>query len=221
VAISNVGNITADTSRIDIEIFVRPADAADDSEDILLWTGRPPVPGPHSTDAGRLPKIGLPPDMDLGEYVIGLKVDTSNEVEESNEDNNTALTTESIEVVDPYIDLIVASVSLKVPDYVTLGTQTKLGVTVRNVGPLRAEAVFDIEIFAVHVGGTYVGIKTYRVACPPYSRTFTFEISWPSDMIPGYYFLGVKVDSSDEVEELREDNNTALIPEPILYIRLP
>ena len=213
--LGNIGNITVDT-RMDVDIFARPAGAADDSQDVLVETLNCRVLPPHRVIEDTI-TIGLPPGMTAGRYIFGVKVDSSNKVDESNEDNNTALTEESITVVEPYADLI-AGVWFRgqVPSPVVPGTPIELVVAVRNIGELKIVEKVDVEIFARPAGAvddSYdVLVKTYSCYVPPPRRTDrSVEIVfWPSGMVAGEYHLGVKVDSSNKVEEYRENNNTGL-----------
>lgn len=102
IIVTNIGTAaTAHKQVIDIEIYLRPCDAIDDSQDISVTTlidlsiGKL-RPGKSKRFNDR---VFLPGVLEGGEYRLVAKVDSSNSVEESNEVNNAAVTTECFEIV--------------------------------------------------------------------------------------------------------------------------
>jgi beta-lactam-binding protein with PASTA domain len=102
IIVTNGGGAATEHGQLmDIEVCVRPCGALDDSQDTLIIT---------LTDkrvsrlrVGRSKKYGaravLPAGLDAGEYCLVAKIDCSDDVDESNEDNNTAVSS-CFEIVD-------------------------------------------------------------------------------------------------------------------------
>jgi hypothetical protein len=94
IVVTNIGSVAAARGQvIDIEVCVRPCGASDDSQDVLMMTLTDKSVSRLRT--GRSKKFGakatLPAGLDAGEYRLVAKVDSSSDVDESDESNNSAV----------------------------------------------------------------------------------------------------------------------------------
>lgn len=165
------------------------------------------------------------PALTYGTFRLGAYVDSSDEVDESDEGNNTDLTTNW--VLKIYSGGIVLLPDLRGEfrkiSFHGHGTKVRTELDVINSGlvsTLRKQSI-DIGIY-LRPCGAEDGTDDYFVRTfvdqsvsslkTGNSKTFRFSFDMPSSGLlePGEYKFVAKIDLSDVVEELDEDNNEAI-----------
>jgi hypothetical protein len=100
--VTNAGSAAVSSGkRVDIEIYARPADAAGSSQDTLLETLNNQSIGGLAAGSSKQfnATVYLPNSLASGEYVFVVCADTTDNVPESDETNNSAVTDDSIRVI--------------------------------------------------------------------------------------------------------------------------
>ena len=106
VSVTNSG--TADAkAKIDIEVLASPSGTADDTNNVSLTTiaNKAINLKPGASKEFRA-NVKLPDSLLAGQNCILVKLDESNTVTESDENNNIVVSVESTIVADPFIDLV-------------------------------------------------------------------------------------------------------------------
>ncbi len=235
VVVTNTGNLPLPkdaTARL--EILARPAGLGDDpSADVVVYTDNElklarlgperskklnlPVrlpAGLAEPDPGEIPPLAV---GDGADFVFVAKITPSDDVNESDDTDNEALS-DPIHVIEGNPDLAVEIAdAIKAPtDVVTGNGKTyRIPLIVSNLGNLATDnkATVSIKILARPTGeGDDVvvtelsEVRLGRIA-PGRSRNLNVLAEFPSDLLDGTYELIVKIDSSDEIAELDEENN--------------
>ncbi len=76
--------------------------------------------------------------------------------------------------------------------------QQEIAVTLYLSKDMRINPLMDIPVGGHGVAGLKASQQVTRVT----------KVDIPSDIVPGFYYLGAMVDSEDVVMELNENNNT-------------
>lgn len=225
IEVANLGNVATDKSQlIDIAFVARPTDAIDDSQDVTLAVL-------DDTKAGNLApgkpkkfkaKFEVPANLPEGDYRIVAIVDAGNDLVETNESNNTDVSDSVHTVEQPNIDLAVALGDIDLPLNLVAGAgdKTKVDLVVSNLGnvALNKSQTVDIQIVArpdgVNDDSQDVLVTTVENAKiggveAGKPKTVKADIEIPALLADGNYRLVALVDTSDEVIETNEANNTA------------
>ncbi|MBI3892182.1 MAG: proprotein convertase P-domain-containing protein, partial [Candidatus Wallbacteria bacterium] len=157
--------------------------------------------------------LNVPTRVVQGLYHVAIRVDSQNEVDESNETNNTLLTTTTVNLIVPVLpDLTVLSVDS--PAQVEAGAQMSVRRSIKNQGnaPLNTSYSEGIVLSTS---------STISVAAQPIATfgnqplpvggvsTETRLVTVPGTIAPGSYFVGVVADPANSVIEIDESNNSA------------
>ncbi|HCF57809.1 MAG TPA: hypothetical protein DFS52_07420, partial [Myxococcales bacterium] len=155
-----------------------------------------------------------------GAYYIGVIVDPSNRVGESNETNNLNRAENEILIRQPAMDL--TPVRVEAPAAAAAGERMPIFHVIRNIGNrgtdttgpskyrfvLSSNDIISVEDIPLEIlvdgvpvldGELVIGIGEQRVA--------TDLVQIPSDVSPGTYYVGLVVDPMQEILELDESNN--------------
>lgn len=232
--IRNEGNVAiASKTTVVVQIYARPDWADDDSYDLLVAMVENVSVGGLKAGQSKGIKISfnLPNFEELGGYTLVAAVDGENQVEESNEDDNTAEGTKVINLTLAPRDLTVTADGSKLPVSGVAGSKTKLTlpVTVTNVGTkaLPLGQVIQIKIRAVNGDAEPITVCIFNEAIVSglkagASKTFNLSFALPADdrWIDGQsYNFEVIVDSCYVVAESDEDNNTFITEESVIITR--
>ncbi|MEO1074401.1 MAG: CARDB domain-containing protein [Bacteroidota bacterium] len=173
---------------------------------------------PFDRERGYTGLASMPADLEPGTYEIVVEVDTNNEVDESNEGDNTRSFTVRVEEGDTGADLpnlVVQSVDA--PSSAEAGSTLPFDFVVAEVNgapdfETNVQAVrFDMEYVLVD-GNTRTNLGG-RENDPgdawPTSREQDYDgrATLPTDLAPGTYEIVVEVDTEDEVTESDESDN--------------
>lgn len=179
-------------------------------------------------------KVPIPAGLENMETFFQAVIDTGNDVEESDEDNNTA-SSENFDIFEGVRDLsVVFGAGLKLPEQPITsgdGTKLKLPIEITNMGnlPLAKGQTVDVLVQVVDapdgapVGGgssgtfdvmTIEGVSISNLA-PGKTKKVTLNVTLPTLIDANNYFLQVLIDDGGDVEESNEGNNSATTEQDI------
>ena len=196
----DVGNLPVIVGIIAITIFFTSKSGGNSNTrnpgDIYIW-GAPTLTIP----------IGTTP----GTYYIGILMDPSNAVAESDESNNYAST--AITVVAPLPDLYISS-GAPTPTPTSIrpgGTMTLTGWTVQNRGTAAA-GLFSNGFYlstdaTITAADTYIDGNANALAAGASFAWGGPTLIIPIGTTPGSYYIGILVDSGGGITESDETNN--------------
>ncbi len=157
------------------------------------------------------------PDLPDGNYVIGMLLDGNNQVDESNESNNTCFDNSPRLIIEseiPLPDLNISCGTLSVSE-----TTARLSnVSIRNIGSTISPAGIQATI-GLSKDGSLSNILTRSlpaiVVNDSYMLNHNFNIE---NLEEGTYNVVVNVDSANILEEENENNNSCSISNPAIVI---
>jgi uncharacterized membrane protein len=228
IEVANLGNVPTDKSQlIDIAFVARPVGAVDSSQDVTLAVlddtkGGNITPG---KPAKYKASFEVPANLPEGSYNIVAIVDAGNDLVETNEDNNTDVSDSTHTVTQPNIDLVATLGPIGLPANLVAGAgdSAKVDIIVANAGnvALNKSQTVDIQIVARPDGAvddsqdvvvtTIADAKIGGVEAGK-PKTVKADIEIPASLANGNYRLVAIVDSSDEVIETNEANNSVASP---------
>ncbi len=154
--------------------------------------------------------ITLPATLAPGTYSVGAFADDTQQVSESDENNNTALAPNQIVISRaPAPDLTVTSVLA--PTTVTLGDRPNITTAILNQGAANAGAFrlgyylsTDATITATDI---LIGTCAYTALAAGANSGCAGPLLFPATLTPGRYYFGAIVDDQNQVSESDETNN--------------
>jgi len=157
------------------------------------------------------PTLTIPIGTTPGTYYIGILMDPSNAVAESDESNNYAST--AITVVAPLPDLYISS-GAPTPTPTSIrpgGTMTLTGWTVQNRGTAAA-GLFSNGFYlstdaTITAADTYIDGNANALAAGASFAWGGPTLIIPIGTTPGSYYIGILVDSGGGITESDETNN--------------
>ena len=172
-----------------------------------------------------LPTAGLAE----GDYYFLANVDSTNAIPESDEDNNLAVTDDTLSVELP--DLVGQGqlVTHTFADPAARGDKAKVKVVVKNQGNVLAKGKIKIDVYMstdqtldLLDGDALVGTATNQSINlkPGKSKTFNITVTIPADTEPDDYYFLANVDSTNAIAETDEDNNVGVSADT-LAVELP
>ncbi|MFN3167948.1 MAG: CARDB domain-containing protein [Phycisphaeraceae bacterium] len=185
-----------------------------------IYLGRDAVSGtlPPQTGAEVDFDIKVPTNVPAGTYRLAAVGDPDNRIAESNESNNTATTSTTVQVAQLDIDLTARPFAITSPTSVLAGTQVKKDVlvTVANTGTrgVDAKTKVKLEVYVVRNGDAPVLVNAKDVLIPGSklkagsSTTVKVQSILPGDLPEGTYELRAVIDADNQVAETDESNNT-------------
>lgn len=213
------------STKINVEVYARPADALDDSQDVLLNAKEATISvsdlKPDKSKSTTV-KLAFPADLPEGNYVIVAKIDTGDVVAENDENNNELVLEDvTITVADPFVDLEAAiGAKIKLPqEQIISGDGDKLKVPVEilnrgNVATANGQTVAVTLTAVPDGGGDEIELETFTVKIsnlkPGKTKKATLTVQLPPGVEAGMYRIRADIDSGDEVDESDEMNNAAL-----------
>src|ERR1043166_4157904 len=164
------------------------------------------------TRAGETKEIVQPRSVNgTGKVHILVKVDSTDVVPESNENNNVG----DSELTVALPDLVVPTVTLT-PTTVTPGGGVVVGITLQNAGQGNTLNNFAYSIYlstdsVLSAGDTLLSGPTFVGALTAGTSTgFSVGVSIPASTPTGTVFILVKIDSTDVIPEANEANNVTV-----------
>ena len=195
--------------------FYISADAFITSSDILLYSKQIKMYRDYRGKAGFVegypePVLGVPEGIIPGSYYVGVIVDATNMVNESNEGNNTACAPVTI------------LPDLSVRNLESAGGERDIWVTGQVVNKyLRTYDPFYLDFYlsedtTITSSDIFIGRERIQMTVDDYgNRRFYPPVYMALPYDGGSYYVGVIVDATGKINELDEGNNTACSPEPI------
>lgn len=163
-------------------------------------------------------EIRLPATIRPGAYRLGLRVDPDDALLEAREDDNAVLAAEWLEVRagDALPDLRV--LSLRPNHYTTRpGDRLEVNRSIVNAGGADAGPFAYTLVLSSdeRIGSEDPVVYRYRYAqglARGAQRSGQVQVTIPSDLRPGRYWVGLRLDSEDEVAEADEAGQDLLAP---------
>lgn len=186
------------------------------STDRELWRGTLAslAAGEESTASLR---VRIPGDLRPGSFRLGLRVDPDNTLQESSEDNNAAVAAGTLELQasGPLPDLQVTS--LRPETYTTRpGDSLEVERVLENTGAradafsytlvLSSDSRIDSRDEVIYSYRYYQGLDAGS------RRTGSVTATIPTDVRPGHYYVGLRLDPDQEVAESSEANHNFAAP---------
>jgi subtilase family serine protease/subtilisin family serine protease len=166
--------------------------------------------------------VTVPANLPLGQYAAGAIVDDLNQVAEMDERNNVGLAPERLTIGTQRLpDLLITDGSA--PATGTAGQPVRLSVQVTNQGTTVAGAFrvgYYLSVDAVITRtDTQVGTCNFPSLGVDVSATCSGNVTLPTNLAAGTYYVGVFADDTQQVDESDENNNTALAPNQMVVTR--
>jgi uncharacterized protein YjbK len=166
----------------------------------------------------------IPSSVPVGEYSLQVQVEPAGDaLVETNNDNNVARTTASqvIKVVEPFVDLIGAFDSAKLPRQIVAGYATPVTVPIHvtNQGNIALDdkAAVTVSLFARPIDRKAQDIQLATLSdqslanlAPGSVKTMIATVQFPPAMGVGRYLVGLAIDTASQVAESDETNNNQL-----------
>ncbi|MAE63431.1 MAG: hypothetical protein CMJ18_04095 [Phycisphaeraceae bacterium] len=223
LTIENLGNVAvAKGQLVDVDVFVRPAGAVDDSQDVLITTVEGRSVSNLAPDKIRKHTLNVqvPAGVATGDYVIVAHVDPAGAVADSDPDNNVAVTPadSAIDVELGEIDLVAAlgAVTLSSAIDAAEGDSGKVTIDITNDGTVSVARGQDVDVrialrpfgaqddsgdvLLLNRSQSLSGLK------PGKTKRVTSNVDVPAGLQPGAYQVVVTVDAGDAVAESDEAN---------------
>ncbi len=227
--ITNIGEAATQPEQvIDMVFFLRPIDALDGSQDILVSAINNILIDELAPGRSKRIRLSVPfyiPASTYGTYRLGAYIDSSNDVAESNEHNNV-ITSNAIISISGGIPVRVPDLTGEISkisfrDSPMAGAIGRAAIDVNNIGTgaTASKQVIDIEICLRAADATddtgditLLTLEDQSISklAPGSSKTFRTPFNLPAVLGAGEYLLVAKIDSSEVVVELNENNNEAL-----------
>jgi uncharacterized membrane protein len=203
--LANQGTATAGTTRQDI---VLSTDNTINAQDTVLASVTAPVLGPQATQPFTQ-MVTIPMTLSAGQFFIGVIADAGAVVTESDETNNTANVTITVNSMP---DLVVSGFRVT-PASVNPGDSLRVEFTISNQGSDNAAMnVTEIRLSSDPIFGNADDslLRTEQVAMlrPGDVSRFSIDTTIPNTTLPGTYTIGVIVDARGVIVESNEMNNT-------------
>lgn len=212
--------------KIDITVVARPADASDDSEDVVIGTltGRS-IAGLNSASNIKSYNVNvvLPSDLPAGDYNIVGIVDTTNLLAETNENNNEGqLAGDPIAVAAAFQDLELTAATKSLGS-TALGGDAALGtVVITNKGNVLADGLVDVTFIARRDGeddvvlGQTLGAKV-KLKPGAFTKPIVVKMLLPGDLTDGatYDVHAIITPAGSFVGDETENNTIGPIGDPV------
>jgi len=162
-------------------------------------------------------EVTIPPALSAGTYYVGVVVDYTDAVDETNESNNTLIASTALNIsVDPNlivgIDLTPTTLTLSATSAAP-GSTITLNDTFINQGtdPVSQIGYKQVRYYLstdqiIDTADTSLGIRAFYGVVGG-ENSGTREVTIPPALSAGTYYVGVVVDYTDAVDETNEENN--------------
>ncbi len=165
------------------------------------------------------PVVGVfPQSLGESQVFVGMIVDSASVINEVNETNNTAVSASQVRLQVGKPDLAVGPVAVDV-NSVTAGQSVTVFADVRNIGgePTGASEAAVILSANPVISPQDVELARFPVDLGPGGTlTTTTTVEIPASTNSGAYYLGIRVDPVNTVDELSESNNGRAAGSPVL-----
>lgn len=204
-AVSNLGS--SPTGNYKVNYYLSTSSAVATSDLLLKSVTRASIAAGGSQNWTE--QLTLPANLAPGDFFIGVIVDPADAIHETDESNNL-LASEAIAVtVLPPVDL--RGVSLVGPATILRGSTASITTTVGNLGTA-ASGAFNVSYYMSSFSTVTTAdrllktVSSVSIAARG-QRQWVEQIVIPGDLAPGTYYVGMIVDSANEIVEASESNN--------------
>jgi len=208
VSYTTINTGSMGSSTFDINYYLS-SDNIITQDDILIGNfTSPAILGGTSVTATH--SLSTPNNITSGQYYLGAIVDPTNKITETNEADNTIAGPMINLLSDP--DLTFSSLSVN-KQKIGVGENLAISYIIENVGNSVAKSPWVY----VYFGGAYVNRFTIDDLLTGQQVSRTYDLPMTYQMTKGVQELKLIVDANNAIDEAREDNNIAIIPQIELY----
>lgn len=216
----NFSNIGDDSfvrgQKVDIRAYLRPDGAVNASTDIAISRDKQQSLSRLSNDRPKnvaLP-VEVPTTIAAGNYRLVVKLDSNNEVAESNELNNEIFAEGIFVISAPFVDLAISGSFSQRPS--SSGTTIRGTYALNNFGNVSARGTTSVEFLLVNGDGvqtvlTPVVSKRISIASGRSSSQVRTSYVVPSGLAAGTYSVVVRLIGVEGFTDTRTINNSANI----------
>lgn len=235
IHLTNQGNIALDDKAlVAVKLFARPIDR--NAQDIVLASLSDESIASLASGSVKTmtAEVSFPPAMGVGRYLVGLQIDTANQITESDENNNAQLADQGLamQVDAPRIDLIGSLETVRPSGGIILESQkVSVYVKIANRGniPLDEKQTVDVMLYARPVSLGKLADKDLQLGRmasltvgslqPGLERTFREEVMFSTTNMPtDDYVIVAKIDSTDILREVDETNNMVVAADRVIAL---
>lgn len=175
-----------------------------DAGDIILGSRSVPALATGASSTGSI-EVTIPLGISAGKYYVIAKADIANVVSEVTKNNNIKYVTVYIGMPDVVIS------SLTISSSAIIGSTISIVDTTANIGMGNAAASMTSYYLSANnvldVGDILLGSRTVPALAAGESNAGVTELTIPSDLSAGTYYIIAKADYTNEVDEVKEMNN--------------
>jgi GEVED domain/CARDB/Secretion system C-terminal sorting domain/Domain of unknown function DUF11 len=179
--------------------------------------------------AGFSTRFGLyyipPTTVPSGTYFIIVKVDPANNVKESNENNNVAVSTTTFTILPnpPAADLTLGNLNVSTPS-VLASQNINYKVDLKNLGrgtptDFIVNAYLSTDNVLTNTDPRIGGFAATSMGPAQVITQLPASATVPATFAAGQYYLILKIDANTQINELDEDNNVLASTTPITVTR--
>ncbi|MBI3618316.1 MAG: hypothetical protein HY210_08935 [Candidatus Omnitrophica bacterium] len=180
------------------------------ADDIVFTTTRPVASlAVGASSAATTGNLTVPVTTPLGDYFLCARADDNATVLEQDENNNTRCTATTVKVAPA--DLIMTAISG--PANGLTGATISVTDTVRNQGQGSITASFIVGYYlspdaVITTADTRIGLRSVTGLAANASKSGTVNVTIPSTLAPGTYYVGAIADYTNVRLEQDENNNS-------------
>ena len=243
LTITNQGNMSfsATASPIDVAIYLRSTTAVDDSGDLLVSAANFTTSAARGLLALKSTALSMPVTIPItvgsGDYKLVVKMNTRGQLNESNTENNSSMSSQTISVVQGYRDLTssIGTVSEFSAGTLTSGSTTSYTIPVQlitdgNLPIPGATNAIDVSIYVHNTAATdnssdvLVSASGYtttalRNAGSEQSTAISMPVTIPITVGTGDYNLVVRMNTQGRLNEVTTTNNSSTSAQTIHVVQ--
>ena len=211
--IQNIGGTTAPSTLASLYLST---DTVIGANDFPLVTGIdiPSLSPSSQIFIGR--SVRVPSDFTQGRYHVGIVADVGNRVNEMNEQNNSAATSNTVFIAFADWEVTYGNFA---PSLLVPGNTLNTTWTIRNIGSPAPATLASVYIST----DTLIGPNDFpliaNIDVPPLASSVQVTIRpsalLPSGFVLGWYRVGIVVDVENRVTEMNEQNNVLIVSKPL------
>ena len=187
-----------------------------DSSDILLGTQTKPLVLKTGKAKSLNFKFSYPANIGNGAYFLIAEADTGNTLTEANESNNVAVTSNSVSLAQPFLDLRAAIGRPTGTSSLTPGGAATSSINVINDGNVQLNQNVTITLAAssdaaADPSDPVLATFTKKLNIKPgATKAVIIKFNFPQSLPAGSYFATATIDPLGEISETSKSNNVAV-----------
>lgn len=201
--------------KITMQVVLRPVDAVDDSQDVVIGTlANRNISGLNSADGTKIFNVPLrvPAEAAAGDYEMIALIDTNNDLAETNEDNNTGVDDTVYNLAEAFQDLAVESVTQTFGNAAVAGDKGKVTLNLKNLGSDVAKGDVTLRLTGLGVGGEVtLSERTLKVNLKSgqTGKTIKFNITLPNSLPDGAFQITPGITNVVGFVDTNADNDSS------------